>query len=57
MFELLEKKIIGLINQIKSKKINPSESKIGSYLMQMKSIDEPCFEQLIEKYKRVLSTL
>jgi hypothetical protein len=54
MFELLEKKIIGLINQIKNKKISPQESKIGIYLLKMKDIDVPCYEKLLKKYRDAL---
>jgi hypothetical protein len=57
MFKQLEKKIIGKISAIENKTITPAESNIGVLLNNMKNIDEPCYDDLLKKYKKVLETL
>lgn len=57
MFKLLEKKIRGLLVQLKNKTITPEESKIGKYLNQLKAIDEPLYEELTKKYIATLKEL
>lgn len=53
MFEILEKKINNLMRQIELGKITKQESGVGRWINQMKSIDEPCHEQLMERYKKL----
>jgi len=55
MFNILEKKIIGKINAIKNGSITPDESGIGKLFNQLKPIDEPCYNELLIKYKKVLT--
>jgi hypothetical protein len=50
----LEKEIKSKMDQIKNKKLTPSESGIGKLLNLIKSFDEPLFEKLISEYKKIL---
>jgi hypothetical protein len=54
MFEQLEKKIQTLTRQIKLGSITKEDAKVGKWLNQMKSIDEPCYQRLLEEYKGVI---
>lgn len=56
-FEMLEKKIITTIRNIENGKVTPADSGIGKLLNTMKDIDEPCYDQLLSRYKKVYSTL
>ena len=53
MFEALEKKIRGLLLQIENKKITPAASNIGKWINKMKEIDEPCYDNLMTRYKKI----
>jgi hypothetical protein len=57
MFEQLEKKIKTLFIQIKSGKITPKDSGIGKWLNNMKEIDEPTYNVLLNQYKEILKGL
>ena len=54
MFKELEKLIIVKIRQVETKAITPKESNLGTLLNRMKQIDEPCYDTLIERYKKAL---
>jgi hypothetical protein len=57
MRNILEKKIIGKINQIKSGKITPKESNIGLLFKNLQTIDEALYISLITRYKETLNEL
>ncbi len=57
MFDLLERKIKGKLMQIKSRKVTPKESGIANLINKMKEIDEPCYIELLDKYKSILLEL
>jgi hypothetical protein len=50
----LEKEIRGKMLAIKNGKLTPKESGIGKMMNIMKSLDEPLYIELIEKYKEIL---
>ena len=54
MFNILEKKIRGLLLQIESGKTTLQESGIGKWLNQLKEIDEPCYDILVERYLKAV---
>lgn len=51
MFEILERKIIGGIIKINNGTATPLESGVPTLLNKLKNIDEPCYDELLEKYK------
>jgi hypothetical protein len=53
----LEKTIRSRMLGIKLGTKTPKESEIGAKLNLMKKVDEALYEELIEKYKRVLKNL
>ena len=56
MFQQLERKIIGKLVAIKNKQISAVESGVGKLLNSMKEIDLPAYENLLNKYKEVVSS-
>lgn len=50
---LLERKILGAIKQIKEGTSSPKESGIGALFKQLKDRDEPLYEKLMADYKKV----
>ena len=53
MFQNLEKRLKVVLFQIEFKKITPADSGIGKMLNQMKTIDEPCYNKMLEEYKAI----
>ena len=50
----LEKKIRGLMSQIKIGKLKPEDSGIGKLFAGLKTIDEATWETLINEYKTII---
>lgn len=50
----LEKKIIGLIGSIKRKETPKENSGVGQMLITMKKLDEPLYNELMNKYKEAI---
>jgi uncharacterized protein YPO0396 len=50
----LEKRILGKMNKIKNREVSPKDSEIAKDLNLLKRLDEPSYEEMLEKYKEVL---
>ena len=57
MFQNLEKRLKIVLFQIEFKKITTADSGIGKMLNQMKKIDEPCYNKMLEEYKGILNKI
>jgi hypothetical protein len=53
-FEQLEKTIILKIRKIEKKETSAKDSGVAKLLNTMKEIDEPCYDTLLERYKKAL---
>ena len=54
---LLEKKAIGILFQLKSKKISIASANFGTLLVEMKKHDEALWEQMFAKYIKTVKEL
>lgn len=54
MIKKLEKQILGKMLAIKTNKSTPKDSGIAVLINKMKTLDEPLYDNLLEKYKVVL---
>ena len=52
--DTLERKVAGLMFQIKNGEITMAESKIGKYLNKLKPLDLPSYENLLKEYKKIV---
>lgn len=52
--DTLEKKITGLMSQIKDGEITMAESKIGKLFNKLKPLDLASYENLLTKYKKLV---
>ncbi len=52
--DTLEKKITGLMSQIKNGEITMAESKIGKLFNRLKPLDLASYETLLTKYKKLV---
>ena len=57
MIKTLEKNIKSRIKKIENGTLTPAESGIGKQLNKLKTLDEPLYDELLEKYKEVLKNL
>lgn len=55
MADIVEKKIVSSMRKIRNKEITPKESGIGKAFAKMKDLDEALYEELIVRYKQILS--
>jgi hypothetical protein len=55
MEQLLIKKIQGGINAIKGGRKSPKEAGLGTAFKKLKDINEPMYDDLIEKYKSAVA--
>lgn len=53
----LKKQVIAKIDAIESEEITPAESKIGKTFNKLKTVDEPSYIELLERYKTVLAKI
>jgi len=53
--EKLERRIRIKINKISNQELSPKDSEIGKDLNLLKRLDEPSYDNLLEKYKIVLN--
>ena len=51
----LKRSIMGKMTQIRDQKITPADSKIGVLLNKVKVLDLALYEELLEKYKSIIS--
>ena len=49
-----EKEVLAGIMAIKSGKKTPAEANLGRILNSLKSLDEPLYDELLEKYKKAV---
>lgn len=54
MFQILEKRIIGILRQLENGKTTTLESGILSLLERMRSVDEPAYDQLSQRYNKTI---
>lgn len=52
--DTLEKKVAGLMFQIKRGEITMAESKIGKYFNRLKPLDLASYENLLKEYKKIV---
>ena len=52
--DTLERKIAGLMFQIKRGEITMAESKIGKYFNRLKPLDLASYENLLKEYKKII---
>jgi hypothetical protein len=52
--DVLEKKITGLMSQIKRREITMAESKIGKFFNKLKPLDLASYENLLKEYKKII---
>jgi len=57
MLKILEKKIIGKMGAIKNGTLTPKDSDIGALFIRLKNLDEVLCEELMKKYKTILSNI
>jgi hypothetical protein len=55
MADIVEKKIVSSMRKIRNKEITPKESGIGKAFAKMKDLDEALYEELVVRYKQILS--
>jgi len=55
MFQLLEKAIIRKLRAIERGEMTTSESGVAKLLNQMREVDEPCYEELMDRYMKAIS--
>ena len=55
--DTLERKIAGLMFQIKRGEITMAESKIGKYFNRLKPLDLASYENLLKEYKKIVEEI